>query len=197
MVPGLATGVEDGVVAVEHTVREPVCSEVLPDILHRVQLRRSRWQHDDGKVLRDLEIVGLVPSCSVHQHSRMSPTGDVFADLVEMQLHGVGVGLGEHQSGPRSPFRADGAEQVGVLVALISWEDWPRAPSGPDANPSVLLPKPRLILEPDLNGRGFRQVAYVGGKRGGEVFLNSSITRPSWPGCFGRPEIWENPSSAR
>ena len=37
-VPGVAAGVEDGVVVIEDAVREPVLSEVLPDVLDRVQL---------------------------------------------------------------------------------------------------------------------------------------------------------------
>ena len=37
-VPGVAAGVEDGVVVFEDAVREPVLAEVLPDVLDRVQL---------------------------------------------------------------------------------------------------------------------------------------------------------------
>ena len=36
LVPGLATGLNDGVVIFEDAVREPVLSEVLPDVLDRV-----------------------------------------------------------------------------------------------------------------------------------------------------------------
>lgn len=119
LVPGITSCVDDGLVAPENPVGEPVCSEELPDVLHWVQLRRSRWQQDDGKVFRHLEIIGFVPAGTVHQHHRMGPSGNVFADLVEMQLHGVGIGPGEHQGGPGSPLRTDGTEQIGILVALV------------------------------------------------------------------------------
>ena len=36
LVPGLATGLNDGVVIFEDAVREPVLSEVLADVLDRV-----------------------------------------------------------------------------------------------------------------------------------------------------------------
>ena len=36
LVPDLATGLNDGVVIFEDAVREPVLSEVLPDVLDRV-----------------------------------------------------------------------------------------------------------------------------------------------------------------
>ena len=39
-VPGLAGGIDDGLVAVKDTVREPVDAHVLPDVLDRVQLGR-------------------------------------------------------------------------------------------------------------------------------------------------------------
>jgi hypothetical protein len=40
-VPGVTAGVEDGIVVFEDAVREPVLTEVLPDVLDRVELRRS------------------------------------------------------------------------------------------------------------------------------------------------------------
>ena len=39
LVPGLATGLNDGVVVFEDAVREPVLAEILPDVFDRVQLR--------------------------------------------------------------------------------------------------------------------------------------------------------------
>ena len=41
------------------------------------------------------------------------------ADRIEMKLHGLGVGKGQHKGGARSAGRADRAEQIDALVALI------------------------------------------------------------------------------
>ena len=49
----------------------------------------------------------------------MGFVGNVFADLVEVQLHGFGIGGWQNQSGTDAALRADGTEQIGVLVALI------------------------------------------------------------------------------
>jgi len=80
--------------------------------------------------------------------------GDVAADLVEMHLHGAGVGEGEHEGGALAPPGADGAEQVGVGVALIGGQAWACSSLGPNSRAAVLLPQSGLVLKPDLDPRG-------------------------------------------
>ena len=72
LVPGLATGLEDGAVIFEDAVRAPVLPEILPDVLDRVQLGRSRGQQDDGEVVRNLELVGAAPAL-VEQKNSIGP----------------------------------------------------------------------------------------------------------------------------
>ena len=106
----------------------------------------------------------------------MGLVSDVFADFVEVQLHRFGVGSWQHQSSSGSAFRTDGAEQVGVLIALIGRQARPRSLLRPDANAPILLPNAGFILKPHLNWRAIRQVGYMGCERVGEVFLNALIT---------------------
>lgn len=127
----------------------------------------------------------------------MGVSGDVFADLVEMQLHGFSVGGWKDQSGTGPAPGADGTKQIGVLISLIGGQPGPGSLARPDAHPPVLLPDAGFVLEPDLDLRVLRQVCYVRRQRVGEVFLNASITCGSCAGCCGRPEMWEKPSSAR
>lgn len=126
----------------------------------------------------------------------MRPSCNRAADLLEVQVHGVGVGPWQHQRRARIAFRADGTEQVGRFVALIGGQPGPRAPSGPDAGATVLLADPRFVLKPDLNWRVARHMAQVGGESGGEVFLKASITLGACLGCCGRALIWEYPRVA-
>ncbi len=195
-VPGLATGLDDGVVIFEDTVREPILAQVLPDILDRVQFGRSRGQQDDGEVFRNLELVSAVPSGAVHQDNTMGLGGDVAADLVEVHLHGAGVGEGEHEGGALGRHGADGAEQVSVGVSLIGRQAWPGTCLRPDPRVAVLLSQSGLVLEPDLDPLGLGQTGYVGRQRAGKVFLNASITRSSCLACCGRPLMCENDSAA-
>ena len=135
-----------------------------------------------------------MPSGSIHQHHTVGLAGNVFADLIDVDLHRPCVGAGQHDRCTGIAAGADGAEQIGILVALIGWKSWAGALSGPDAGATILLAKPGFVLEPDFY-RGTRwQMAYVGLQDSGEVFLNASITRTSCLGCCGRPEMRENPN---
>lgn len=161
----------------EDAVGEPVLAQVLPDVLDRVEFGRAGRQQDDGEVLGDLKLVGLVPSGAVHEDDGVRLGGDVAADLVEVQLHGVGVGLGQHEGGARAAQGTDGAEEIGVLVALVGGQARAASLLHPQPDAAVLLAEPGLVLEPNLNPLVLGQMAYVGCERAREVFLNPSSTR--------------------
>src|SRR5262249_35739542 len=57
------------------------------------------------------------------------------------------------QRGTDVASRADGTEDIGILVALISGLAWAAATLGPLIDEAVLLSNARLVLEPDLNRR--------------------------------------------
>lgn len=101
----------------------------------------------------------------------MRAASDCDADLVEMGLHGAGIGLGHHQGRALPPGRTDGAEQIGVLVTLVGGLARPRAFAGPLSDKAVLLAEPGLILEPDLDRLSRRNRAQVCRERSTEVFL--------------------------
>ena len=120
---------------------------------------------------------------------------DVFADLLDVHLHGAGVGLGQHEGRAGAAPGADCAEQIGVLVALVGRQAWARTGPGPNACATVLLAEPSLVLKPDLDRLVLGQMAYVSSERAGEVFLNPSSTSGSCLGCCGRPLMWEKDSA--
>jgi hypothetical protein len=60
-----------------------------------------------------------VPSGLVEDEQRMRAGRDGLADGVEMRLHGLGVGLRHDEGDAGVAARTDGAEHIGVLVALI------------------------------------------------------------------------------
>ncbi len=126
----------------------------------------------------------------------MRSFGDCFADLVEMQLHCFGVGRWQHERCTLAMGRTDGAEQVGVLVALVGRLTGPRTLLRPQAGPAVLLPDTSFVLEPDFNRRLLRQIGYMRLQRVGEVFLNAVMIRSSCLGCCGRALMRENPMAA-
>lgn len=104
---------------------------------------------------------------------------DMAADLVEVELHGVGVGEGQCERGARAAGGTDGAEEIGVLVALVGGLAWTRAAPGPLPDESVFLADPGFVLEPDFDGPCLAQACQVRLQRAREVFLNASTISPS------------------
>ena len=180
--PSIAGGVDDGIVALEDPVGEPVLPQVLPYVLDGVQFRRSGRQEDQGDVPWDAEFCGGVPAGPVEKQNGMGTPGDMAADLVEMELHGLGVCEGQRQPCSYATRRADGAEQVGALIALVGRLAGTGAPSGPLTDDAVLLPDTRFVLEPDLDRLALGQVGEVRAQRAREVFLYASTISSSWPG---------------
>jgi hypothetical protein len=93
------------------------------------------------------------------------------ADLVEVKLHGLGVGMRKGKGSALAARRADGAEQIGVLVALVGRLARPRAAFCPLPDQAVLLADAGLVLPPDLDGLAFRQVGQMRLQRAREIFL--------------------------
>ena len=98
---------------------EPVGPQILPHILDRVQLRGARGQEDQRQVLRHDQMARGVPSGAVEQQDRMGPSGHSAGDLVEVKLHGFGVGVRQREGGTCAARWADRAKQIGALVALV------------------------------------------------------------------------------
>ncbi len=104
------------------------------------------------------------------------------ADLVEVKLHGFGVGERQRECGSRAARRADGAEEVGALIALIGRLPGPSSASGPLPDDTVLLADAGFVLEPDFDRRSLRQVGKMGAQCAREVFLYASTISPSCAG---------------
>ena len=118
---------------------------------------------------------------------------DVAADLVEMKLHGLCVDVRQGKRGASAARRANGAKQVGALVALIGGLRGPGSAPRPLPDAAVLLADARLVLEPDLDGSAVRYAAEMRREEAGEVFLKAAMVSPSCLGCLGRALTCENP----
>ena len=127
-------------------LESPVRAEVLPHVLDRVQFGRARGQEDRGDVFGHVEGAGRVPSGSVEQQDGVGAVCDMARDFVEVELHRLGVGVGQGERGADAAGGADRAEQVGVVVALVGRLARPCPASGPLSNLAVLLADAGLVL---------------------------------------------------
>lgn len=91
-------------------------------------------------------------------------------DLVDVALHGAGVGVGQHECRTGIARRADGAEHVCVGVTLLDQLARPAATLRPLSDAAVLLSETHLVLEPDLDGRAGRDAV----QRSGEFLREES-----------------------
>jgi hypothetical protein len=76
----------------------------------------------------------------------MGALGEAARDLVEVKLHHVGVGMGQRQRRPDAAGRADRAEQIGVVIALVGGLPGSCSAPGPLPNLAVLLADAGLVV---------------------------------------------------
>ena len=81
----------------------------------------------------------------------MGTGGNMPADLLQMQAHGLGIDIRQHQPGADGPLRADCTEQVGPSIATVARRSGPGAPARPDPGQGALLAHSGLIGKPDLD----------------------------------------------
>ena len=84
-VPGVTALVDDVVVGLEDTVREPVVAHELPDILDRVEFGTAWRQSGDGDVLRHDKLGRGMPACLIHEEQGVSARCHSLADLGKVQ----------------------------------------------------------------------------------------------------------------
>ena len=172
--------VEDVVVGSEDAIGEPVVAQELPDVFGRVELGRLGRERQQGDVGGDGEPVGHVPSGLIEHEQGVGTRLDGHGDLVEMELHGRGVALGEHEPGALALGGADGAEDVGRLGALVVRRAGPGAAARPAPGDLVLLADARLVLPPDLYRGAGRQARPERRQLFGEVFLKAASANSFW-----------------
>ena len=137
---------------------------------------------DEDDIVGDDKLVRRVPSGLVEQQDGNAAFSDVAADLVEVGLHGEGVGERHDDSRADVTRRADRAEQIGVVVALVCGLARACPAPGPLPNLAVLLADPGLVPKPDFDRRRLRQSVEMGLQRARKVFLKASTVRSSWAG---------------
>jgi hypothetical protein len=100
--------------------------------------------------------------------------GDGAGDLGEMGIHRGSVGEGHDEARCHTSRRADGAEDVGPLVASVSRRPWSGSPLRPDPGECSLLANACFILEPHFEWLVSCRLGQSGGYRFGEAFLKTS-----------------------
>ena len=109
-----------GCVIFVEAVSELVLAQIFPDVFGGVQLRRVGRQDDGRNVFWHDKVLAVMPARAVEEERGMCAGRDGFGDLLEVFVHGLGVGVGHDDPGAYAAVRADGAEQVGPFIARIA-----------------------------------------------------------------------------
>ena len=108
--PGIAAGLDDGVVGVVDAQGEVVLAQILPDVLDRVEFGGVGRQTEERDVVWWCEGMAGVPAGAVEHEYGMSAWSHRAADLAQMEVHGFAVGVGHHQGSANGAFGADSTE---------------------------------------------------------------------------------------
>jgi hypothetical protein len=123
-----------------------------------------------------------VPTGSVEQQNGVRAPGDGSGNFINVQLHGLSVGIGHGEGCAHAARRADGSEQIGVLVTLVGRLARTGSPPGPLADDAILLSDPGFILKPNFDGFARGNMSEMRLQRRREVFLNAAIVSIFCPG---------------
>ncbi len=111
--------IEDVGIGGEDPVRQPVLPDELPDSLDWVQLGRLGWKRNQGDVVWDHQVAGLMPAGLIEQEHGVGTGRNGLRDLLQVQCHGVGGAAGQDKPGALALGRADRAEDVGRRRPLV------------------------------------------------------------------------------
>ena len=130
--------------------REEALAQGEPEPFDRVQLRAVGRQVDQADGGRDGDGVGGVPARLVHQQGGMGARWQALGEAVEEDLHGGGVGVGQHQGERIAGAGAHGTIQPSRAVSPVEARAGTLAALEPDAGAAALLSHPGLVLTPEL-----------------------------------------------
>ena len=112
-----------------------------------------------------------MPSGAVEQQRGMRAGGGISGDFGEMQVHRISVAFGQDERRALAARRADRAEKIGVLIALIGRLARKRAALGPLPDKAVVLADAGFILEPGFHKNASGNIGQMRLRGPRDVFL--------------------------
>ena len=132
-------------------VRPVMRTQVMPQVLHRIQLRRVRRQLDQAHIARHHQIQTGVEARPVPDQHRMHPGGQLPRELLQEQVHYLGVQCGHDQRRHRPCGGADGCQHVERGESRLPHRTRSRTPPRPDPRDRPLLAEAGFILKRGTN----------------------------------------------
>lgn len=147
LTPGSADGIDDGDVSLVHPVRQMSLTQIEPDPLDRVELRRVGRQAEQRHIGRHHEVVAGVPPGAVEGHDDVLVFGQRRREAPQELVHDRGGDGGQYQTEVAAGRGFDRGEDIGKGVALIDRTGRALAAQPPATTAPALLADPGFILE--------------------------------------------------
>lgn len=149
--PGMAGGLQGSFVVRIRPVGPVVASQVVPQVLHGIELRGIRRQLDQADVGWNLQRLGRVKAGLIPDEHGVHARSKLLGELGEELVDDVGIEVGSEQSNALSALRTDAREHVEIIVLRLAHRSWSLASPAPYAGQRALLTEARFVLEPDLH----------------------------------------------
>lgn len=99
-------------------------AQILPDVLLAIEFRAVGWQLEQGDIVGDLQGMGCVPACPVHDDHGVAPDCDMAGYFKQMLVHRISVGKWQNECCPRTFGWADCAKDIRTGIALVGYSAW-------------------------------------------------------------------------
>ena len=152
-VPGRLADIHDVPQTTKYRVGEPVAAQIVPNPLHRVELRAIGRQVQQSDIAGHHQSLAAVPTGTIEDHHGMGIRGDLAADLVEMMVHCEGIADRHDQPRHFALQWADRTKHIGRGKAEVLRCRRPAAGLPPHPGQGVLLADAPLVLKPYLDSR--------------------------------------------
>ena len=150
-IPGIAAGLDDGLLVRPDPEREEPFPEEQPDAFDRVAFWRIGRLVDEGNIVGHGQGFGVVPSGSVQHHDGVFVFGQGLGEFVEKYIHGGGRHGGQDEGEGITGFRVGCGEHIGPVEALIAYPWWPLPLGPPAVTQASLLTDAGFVLEEKAN----------------------------------------------
>lgn len=134
-----------------------------PEVLGRVEFRGVGRQDDELEVAGDVELCRAVPGGAVKHHKSKDVCWERSGEIVEVKLHGLGVGQRQDERVGGAAVRMNGSEDIAPLIVRATGSGRTLTYGCPDAAVAGLEAKACFILkaQPDaLVGLDLAQFSY-------------------------------------
>jgi len=117
-----------------------------------------------------------MPSGLIEDQHSVCARPDLRSDFSKVQVHGLGIAMGQDEPSALAFLWADGTENIGRSRALIGWRRRPRPASGPAPRDLIFLSDTSFVSEPYFYVL-WREVGFTRDliQARGETFLKSSM----------------------